>query len=103
MHPDGCGAAFASTTAVGSPPPGRAGATIVLAACTPGIEISDIPTCAPRSVSGGETRPVTVIRSQLAAPLGTRSRCAELRAATWSVTEPAAVESLTWETGGQSA
>src|SRR5215469_1057246 len=46
MHPVGCGSALASTTAAGSPPPGSgtSGASIVRLACTPGTEISLIPT-----------------------------------------------------------
>src|ERR1035437_5360853 len=71
MQPEDGGWALASTTTDGST--ATEGARIVRPACTPGTEISEMPTWDPISGTGGEARPGTGIRSQPDAPAGARS------------------------------
>src|SRR6266566_2026434 len=59
-------------------------------------------TWVPTASRGCELRPVTVIRSQLDAPAGTRRRCGALVTATESATRPAAVDTRTCATDGPS-
>ena len=102
MHPDGHGWALASTTAAGAGPRRRrpAGATISPAGPDPGHrDLRDAHLGAePREPAAA--RPVTVIRSQPAAPGGTRRRCGCPVARSRSVTWPAAVRTTTCVTAG---